>query len=152
MERIAIFPGSFDPFTKGHFNIVNRGLRFFDHIIISIGINPKKQRYFPAEQMEKYIKEAFKDHERVSVRTYQGLTAAFAAQVGAQYMLRGLRNSTDYEYENSIAQANQHINPDLETVFLINSPGLAYISSSFVRELHSFGQNVDAFLPFKIES
>lgn len=150
MKRIAIFPGSFDPFTNGHYDIVKRSLGLFDEFIIAIGNNSTKSRYLPVEVMVQIIKNILKKEEKVSVQSYKGLTAEFARSVGARYLVRGLRNTTDFEYENTIAQANRHVNPDLETVFLITSPALAAISSSIIREIHGYGGNVDAFIPFQI--
>jgi pantetheine-phosphate adenylyltransferase len=149
-EKIAIFPGSFDPFTKGHEDIVLRGLGLFDKVIIAIGDNPNKQRYFEINKMIGCIEEAFKAYPQISVITYNKLTADLATDYGAQYLLRGLRNTTDFEYENSISQVNRYLNKDLETVFLITSPQYAAISSSIIREVHKYGGNVDEFLPYKI--
>jgi len=150
MKRIAIFPGSFDPFTNGHYDVVKRSMSLFDEIIIAIGNNSNKKRYLPVEQMVAIIEEIFGNEQKVAARTYKGLTADFAKSVGARFLLRGLRNTTDFEYENTIAQANRHLNSDLETVFLITSPHLAAISSSIIREIHQYGGNVDAFIPFRI--
>ena len=147
--RTALFPGSFDPFTNGHLDVVRRGTALFDHIIIAIGNNSSKQRYLPVEQMIELIQEVFRDETRVSVEAYKGLTADFARERNARFLLRGLRNTTDFEYENTIAQANRHVNPELETVFLITSPPLAAISSTIIREIHRFGGNVNDFVPFK---
>ncbi|QIL75404.1 MULTISPECIES: pantetheine-phosphate adenylyltransferase [Hymenobacter] len=148
--RVALFPGSFDPFTNGHLDVVRRGANLFDEVIIAIGNNSSKSRYLPVEQMVAMIEEVFRDEPRVSVRSYKGLTADFAREVGARYLLRGLRNTTDFEYENTIAQANRHLNPELETVFLITAPALAAISSTIIREVHRFGGNVDSFVPFSL--
>jgi len=148
--NIALFPGSFDPFTNGHLDVVRRGATLFDEIIIAIGNNSSKSRYLPVEQMTEMIAEVFCNEPRVSVRSYKGLTADYAREVGARFLLRGLRNTTDFEYENTIAQANRHVNPELETVFLITSPTLAAISSTIIREIHRFGGNVDDFVPFKL--
>ena len=148
--RIALFPGSFDPFTNGHLDVVRRGTVLFDEVIVAIGNNSSKQRYLPVEQMQEMIADVFQEEPRVSVRTYKGLTADFARETGARFLLRGLRNTTDFEYENTIAQANRHLNPDLETVFLITSPTLAAISSTIIREIHRFGGNVDDFVPFAL--
>ncbi|MBD1396327.1 pantetheine-phosphate adenylyltransferase [Pontibacter sp. JH31] len=150
MKKIAIFPGSFDPFTNGHLDVVLRGTRMFDEIVIAIGNNSVKNRYIPVEKMVEIIEEIFKDQHNISVQSYKGLTAEFAHEVGANFLLRGLRNTTDFEYENTIAQANRHINKELETVFLITSPALAAISSTIIREIHRFGGNVDEFIPFPI--
>jgi pantetheine-phosphate adenylyltransferase len=148
--RIALFPGSFDPFTNGHLDVVRRGTSLFDKIIIAIGNNSSKSRYLPVEQMAAMISEVFADEPRVEVQAYKGLTADFARETGARFLLRGLRNTTDFEYENTIAQANRHVNPQLETVFLITSPPLAAISSTIIREIHRFGGNVDDFVPFRL--
>jgi pantetheine-phosphate adenylyltransferase len=150
MKRIALFPGSFDPFTNGHLDVVRRGASLFDEVIIAIGNNSSKSRYLPVEQMVGMIEEVFRNEPQVSVQAYKGLTATFAREVGAKYLLRGLRNTTDFEYENTIAQANRHVNPELETVFLITSPALAAISSTIIREIHRFGGNVDDFVPFQL--
>ncbi|GGG14251.1 pantetheine-phosphate adenylyltransferase [Pontibacter amylolyticus] len=150
MKRTAIFPGSFDPFTNGHLDVVLRGSKMFDEIIIAIGNNSSKQRYIPVDKMVEVINGVFKDQPHIKAQAYKGLTAEFAREVGATFLLRGLRNTTDFEYENTIAQANRHINPELETVFLITSPALAAISSTIIREIHRFGGNVDDFIPFRI--
>lgn len=150
MKKIALFPGSFDPFTKGHEDIVLRGLGLFDEIIIGIGNNARKQRYFPLEQMVDCIQAAFRDYPSVRVVAYDDLTAHVARQMGAHYLLRGLRNTTDFEYENGISQVNRHVYSDVETVFLITSPQLAPISSSIIRDLHRYGQDVSEFLPYPL--
>lgn len=148
MKRIALFPGSFDPFTNGHLDVVRRGTRLFDQIIIAIGNNSSKQRYIPVDRMMQVIDRLFREEPKVSVQAYKGLTAEYAREVGANFLLRGLRNTTDFEYENTIAQANRHVNPSLETVFLITSPALAAINSSIIREIHRFGGDVSEFIPF----
>lgn len=150
MNKTAIFPGSFDPFTKGHHDIVMRGLSFFDKIIIAIGHNSQKQRYFEVDKMLEHIKETFRSHTNIEVIVYNELTAILAKRLGANYILRGLRNTTDFEYENSISQINRHLN-GVETVFLITSPELAPISSTIIREVHKYGGNVNEFLPYKID-
>ncbi|MBN8650932.1 MAG: pantetheine-phosphate adenylyltransferase [Cytophagales bacterium] len=151
MTRVAIFPGSFDPFTKGHQDIVLRGLGVFDKIIVAIGYNSaKSQRYFPIEFMVEKINETFKDEPRISVQTFSELTAEFAKRNGARYLLRGLRNTTDFEYENSIAQVNRQLNPELESVFLITSPAFAAISSSIIREVHRYNGDVSSLIPYKL--
>lgn len=150
-KKVALFPGSFDPFTKGHEDIVLRGLRLFDEIIISIGYNKaKSSRYFPIDQMVKSIQQTFAKHPMISVVTYAELTAEFARKNGARYLLRGIRNTTDFEYENSISQINRKLYNDLESVFLITSPQFAWISSSIIREVHGYGGDVSEFLPYKL--
>lgn len=152
MKKIALFPGSFDPFTKGHHDIVARGMTLFDEIIIGIGTNLNKKRFFPIKVMEKLIKESFSENDRVRVISYDGLTAKIAREMGARYILRGLRNTTDFEYENAISQVNRYVYEEIETIFLITSPHLAPISSSIIRDLYRYGQNVDEFLPYALPS
>jgi pantetheine-phosphate adenylyltransferase len=149
-HRTAIFPGSFDPFTKGHEDIVRRGLKLFDRIIIAIGINSNKTRYFELPYMKERIEETFKGDDRIEIDSFVGLTGEFARSKGTQFLLRGLRNTTDFEYENTIAKANGHVFPGLETVFMITDPSLANISSSIVRDLHKYGADVRVFLPYDI--
>ncbi|MBK6263675.1 pantetheine-phosphate adenylyltransferase [Marivirga sp. S37H4] len=150
-KRIALFPGSFDPFTKGHYDIVNRGLKLFDEIVIAIGYNSKKHnRYFDIDFMVEKLNETFKDEPRVSVIVYNQLTSNLAKELNAGFLLRGLRNTTDFEYENSIAQVNKYLNANLDSVFLITSAKYAAISSTIIREVHKFKGDIDEFLPYKI--
>lgn len=151
MKKVAFFPGSFDPFTKGHADIVERGLKLFDEIIIGIGTNSNKKRYFEIEVIEREIKGAFANDPRILIVHYDDLTASVAKKYGAQFILRGLRNTTDFEYENTISQVNRQLAKDLETVFLITAPELAPISSTIVRELHKFGADITPYIPYKIE-
>ncbi len=149
--KTAIFPGSFDPFTKGHHDIVVRSLTLFDKVIIAIGHNAQKnKRYFEIDWMVGKINTLFSDNDRVEVAVYDELTAELAKKEKANFLVRGLRNTTDFEYENSISQVNKTINKDLETVFLITSPELAQISSSIIREVHRYGGDVSTFLPYEI--
>jgi pantetheine-phosphate adenylyltransferase len=151
MKRIALFPGSFDPFTKGHHDIVLRGLHIFDEIIISIGYNSaKSMRYFEVNQMVEKIRTTFEKYPNIKVETYAELTAEFARKHKANYLLRGLRNTTDFEYENSIAQINRKLYGDLESVFLITSPEYAWINSSIIREVHKYKGDISQFLPYKL--
>jgi pantetheine-phosphate adenylyltransferase len=150
-KRIALFPGSFDPFTKGHEDIVLRGLELFDEIIIAIGYNTQKSvRYFEIEMMVDCISKTFKNYPNIKVAQFAELTAEFAKKNGAAYLLRGLRNTTDFEYENSIAQINRELYKELESVFLITSPQFAWISSSIIREVHRYKGDVSGFLPYKL--
>jgi pantetheine-phosphate adenylyltransferase len=150
MKKIALFPGSFDPFTKGHEDIVLRGLKIFDEIIIAIGYNSRKKRYFEIEYMLEKIKSCFVDYDNIKVDNYEALTAVYADKHDADYLLRGLRNTTDFEYENSIAMVNKDLYDGLETVFLITSPAHAFISSSIVREVHGYGGDVSKYIPYKL--
>lgn len=149
-KKIALFPGSFDPFTKGHEDIVRRGALLFDEVVIGLGNNTSKKRRFEIALMKTKIEDAFTDLPNVSIKIYEKLTAEFAEDINANFLLRGLRNTTDFEYENTIAQANKHLNPSLETVLLITTPGLAHISSTIVRELHKFGKDISEFVPYQL--
>lgn len=151
MKKTAIFPGSFDPFTKGHEDIVLRGLELFDEIIIAIGHNTKKHnRYFDIDLMVEKINLTFKGYDNISVVVYNELTAEFAKKHDAKFLLRGLRNTTDFEYENSISQVNRYLNDRLESVFLITSPEYAAVSSTIIREVHKYGGEVNHFLPYSL--
>ena len=153
MARIALFAGSFDPFTKGHEDIVLRGIKIFDEVVVAIGINSEKsKRYFPVEVMIGKINHTFAAHaSQVKVITYSNkLTATLANEQGAQFLLRGVRNSKDLDYESGIAQINKHLNKDLESVFLITNPNLAGVSSTIIREVLKYGGDVSAFLPYSI--
>src|SRR6187431_487742 len=142
MNKIAVFPGSFDPFTKGHEDIVCRSLNLFDKVVIAIGNNSQKSRYFDIDFIVPKIEQCFLDTKNVEVRVFTGLTAEFAKECNANFLIRGLRNTTDFEYENSISQANKYLWKDLETVFMITSPHLAYISSSLIRDIHKYNGDV----------
>lgn len=150
MKKIALFPGSFDPFTKGHEDVVIRGSSLFDEVIICIGDNSNKTRRFSVQFTVDKINQLFEKNDAISATSYQGLTADYAKQTGANFLLRGLRNTTDFEYENTIAQANRHIFPSLETVFIITSPQYAHISSTIIRELYKYGQDVSEFVPYAL--
>jgi pantetheine-phosphate adenylyltransferase len=151
MKKIAVFPGSFDPFTMGHHDIVLRSLNLFDEVIIGIGYNSTKQnRYFDIDLMVSKIKGVYSDNDRVHVIVYNELTSTLAKNYNAQFLVRGLRNTTDFEYENTISQMNRYLNSELETVFLITSPQYAAISSTVIREVHRYGGDVSEFLPFPL--
>ncbi|TVZ15153.1 pantetheine-phosphate adenylyltransferase [Maribacter sp. MAR_2009_72] len=132
--RRAIFPGSFDPLTLGHHDIIMRGITLFDEIIIAIGKNADKKYMFTLEQRIKFITETFKDQPSISVKSYQGLTVDFCKKVNANFILRGLRNPGDFEFEKAIAHTNRKLS-EIETVFLLTSSGKSYISSSIVRDV-----------------
>ena len=130
----AVFPGSFDPITLGHVDLIYRGLEIFDEIIIAIGVNADKKQLFSLEDKIQQIKNTFKNEPRIKVTSYKGLTVDFCKSVNSKYMLRGLRNSSDFNYEQSIAQTNSSLS-SIESVFLISSPQLAHISSTIVRDI-----------------
>lgn len=130
----AIFPGSFDPFTLGHFDVIKRGAKLFDELIIAIGINADKKYMFSLAERKKFIEEAFADNPKISVVTYEGLTVDFCQKNKVDFILRGLRNPADFEFEKSIAHTNRDLAP-IETVFLLTSAKTSYISSSIVRDV-----------------
>jgi pantetheine-phosphate adenylyltransferase len=147
MERIAVFPGSFDPVTKGHESIIRRALPLFDHIIVAIGENAEKKSFFPIERRISWIRDVFKDEQAVSVLPYQGLTVDFCKKMNARFLLRGLRTSADFEFERSIGQVNKNLNPDIETVFLLTMPEHTALNSSIVRDILRNGGDASQFVP-----
>ena len=146
MAKQALFAGSFDPFTIGHYSVVKRALPMFDKITIGIGINSGKKSMFPVEERVKAIEKAFAGEERIEVKVYDCLTMDFAKEIGADVLLRGVRTTKDFEYEREIADINLKLG-GIETVLLINEPEYASISSSVVRELITYGKDVSELLP-----
>ncbi len=146
LERIAIYPGTFDPFTIGHKSIVERGLLIFDKIIIAVGINDAKRCYKPTEARVRHIMSVMADEPRVEVVSYDGLTVDIARRHNAQFILRGVRTVADYEYERNLAYANRLIS-GIETVLLYTLPELQYISSTMVRDLDRCGYDISQFVP-----
>jgi len=132
--RKAIFPGSFDPITLGHYDIITRGITLFDEIVIAIGINAEKKYMFSLDKRKEFIEKAFINEPKIKVMTYEGLTVDFCKKVDAQFILRGLRNPGDFEFEKAIAHTNRKLS-EIETVFLLTSSGKSYISSSIVRDV-----------------
>jgi len=147
MKRIAVFPGSFDPITKGHESIIRRGIPLFDEIIVAVGLNSDKNAYFPIEKRLEWISEVFKDIPKVTVTGYSGLTVDFCRKSNALYILRGLRTSADFEFERSVGQVNKKLYPAIESVFLLTLPEYVSITSSIVRQIHSYGGDVSQFIP-----
>ena len=145
MKR-AIFPGTFDPFTVGHYSIVMRGLTFFDEIVIGIGLNQAKKTLFSVEKRLDLISQAFIEEPLVKIASYNSLTVDFAKKVEADYILRGLRSVGDFEYERTVADANRKLT-GIETVILFTESEYSYISSTVARDLISYGKNITAFLP-----
>lgn len=145
MKR-AIFPGSFDPITLGHYDIIQRGVNLFDELVIAIGENADKAYMFSLEDRMRFIRDAFADEPRIRVESYRGLTVDFCGQVGADYILRGLRNPGDFEFEKAIAHTNRKLS-EIETVFLLTASGKSYISSSIVRDVIRHGGDYTVLVP-----
>lgn len=150
MKRIALFPGTFDPITIGHVNLIERAMHLFDEIVIGIGHNSSKSTLFSLEKREEWIKTIFKNDSKVRVQPYEGLTVSFCNEIGAQYILRGLRNMSDFDYEKNIAQMNKLVNPNVETIFLMCDPAYTPISSSVVRDLIRNGGDAGPYVPKEV--
>jgi len=150
MRRIALFPGTFDPFTIGHESMIRRGLKLVDEIVIAVGVNESKKTYFPLERRMEMIRELYATEDRVRVESYDCLTVDFARQMKADYILRGIRSVNDFEYEKTIADMNRTIS-GIETFVLFTEPALTHISSTLVRELLHYGQDVSPFIPVGIK-
>ena len=150
MSKIAIFPGSFSPFTIGHQSIVDRALPLFDKIVISIGINSEKPQYFSIEERMQWIKDVYNNNPKIDVKQYKGLTVDFCKKENANYILRGLRDSHDFKFEKNIAHMNKELNPNIETIFIITPPKISHISSSIIRDIIKNGGDVSKFIPKEI--
>lgn len=150
MERIAIFPGSFDPITKGHESLVHRAVPLFDRIIIAIGDNSEKHNFFSIDQRLNWIKMVFQGYPSIFVERYTGLTVDFCVRRNARFILRGLRTSADFEFERGIGQVNKKLNPEIETIFLLTAPEYTSINSSIVRDLLKYGGDPEHFVPTAI--
>lgn len=149
--KIAVFPGSFDPITTGHVALVKRALPLFDKIVVAVGVNSVKKYLFPLEQRLEWLEAVFAHEPRVEIDSFQGLTAHYCDQIGAKYLIRGLRNASDFDYEKTISQLNYIVGNDLETVFLISEPAYSHISSTIVREIIKGDGDASPFLPEQIE-
>ncbi|HET8963448.1 MAG TPA: pantetheine-phosphate adenylyltransferase [Chitinophagales bacterium] len=146
-NNIAVFPGSFDPITLGHVNLLERSLALYDKVIIAIGKNTHKQNLFSLEQRMVWIAEIFSNHPQVEIASYEGLTINFCKSCNANVLLRGLRSASDFEYEKNIALVNRTLVPEIETVFLLSIPEFAHISSTIVRELVQHNGNIKNLVP-----
>lgn len=146
-KRIALFPGSFDPFTRGHESIVKRALGLFDEIIIAIGANALKDGYFTLQNRERMIRDIFKEYPMISVDHYSGLTVDYARNLKAKYLLRGIRTAADFEYERAIAQMNKAMYPDIDSIMLLTTPEHTPINSTIVRDVIRNGGDASAFIP-----
>ncbi|SEM66975.1 Phosphopantetheine adenylyltransferase [Mucilaginibacter gossypiicola] len=145
--KIALFPGSFDPITKAHVDIVKRSVELFDKFYIGIGVNSSKKGLLTIEQREQMIRSVFEHDERIHVIAYEGLTVDFCKSIGAAYMIRGIRTVSDFEYEKAIAQMNHSLAPDIESIFIVSKPGYSSISSTIVREIIRYNGDVSQFIP-----
>ena len=150
MKKIAVFPGSFDPFTIGHEGIILRALGLFDEIIIAVGANALKKNYYSLKARKKMISKVFKNDPRIKVDHYEGLTVDFCKNNGAKYILRGLRTAADFEFERAIAQVNKVMASDIESVFLLTVPEHTHINSSIVRDIIRSGGDASQFVPDSI--
>ncbi len=148
--KVAIFPGSFDPFTVGHEDVVRRGMSLFDKIIIAVGYNSNKRDFFPLEDRMQWIRDVFEGDERVDVAKYEGLTVDFAKEIGCTHILRGIRTAADFEYERAIAQVNKAMS-GFDSVFLLTTPEHTPVNSSIVRDIVKHGGNASQFLPEAIQ-
>lgn len=151
MKKIAVFPGSFDPITIGHVDIIQRGLPLFDSLIIGIGINSQKKYLFPLEKRMEWIQKIFQYEPKIKVSSYEGLTVQFCEKVEASFILRGIRSSGDFEFEKAVSQTNKVLSGNIETIFLLANPSLSVVSSSIVRDVIINGGDVRLFIPEEIE-
>jgi pantetheine-phosphate adenylyltransferase len=147
MKRTALFPGSFDPITRGHENVIQRAIPLFDHIIIGIGDNSEKRSMFSIAARKEFIEETFRDYSTVTVEVYSGLTVEFCRKVGATYILRGLRTSADFEFERSIGQINKKLHSSIETLFMLSLPEYTALNASIVRDIIRHGGDPGPFVP-----
>lgn len=147
MSRICLFPGTFDPLTLGHVDIINRAVPLFDKIIVGVGLNAAKAPMFSPEQRVKWINEIYKDEERVEGAIYEGLTIDFCKKIDAHFILRGIRYVSDFEYEKTIADANRTLDRSIETIFLTGEPKYTSVASTIVRDIIRNGGNASPFLP-----
>ena len=151
MDKKAVFPGSFDPITTGHVDLVKRALPIFDEITVAIGINSQKQTLFDVEKRKQWIEAVFKNEPRIKVDVFEGLTVHFCKKIGARYLIRGLRNASDFDYEKTISQLNHIVGDNIETVFLISRPEFSHISSTIVREIIKGKGDARPFLPGEVK-
>ncbi len=148
--KIAVFPGSFDPITVGHVDLVRRALPLFDRIIVAVGVNSTKKYLFPLERRIEWLQKVFEGEDKIGVDSFENLTAHYCNRIGARYLLRGLRNASDFDYEKTISQLNHIVGDGIETVFLIAQPEFSHISSTIVREIIIGGADPKPFLPKEV--
>ena len=145
--KIALFPGSFDPVTKAHVDIIKRSISLFDKVYIGIGINSGKAGLLSIEKREQMLRAVFQSDDKIHIVAYEGLTVNFCKSIGAAYMIRGIRTVSDFEYEKAIAQMNHSLDPEIESIFIVSKPGYSSISSSIVREIMRYNGDVSQFIP-----
>lgn len=145
--KIALFPGSFDPVTKAHVDILKRSLPLFDKVVIGIGLNSTKAPYLSIEKRKEMLRAVFANEPKVEVQTYEGLTVNFCKKIKAEYMIRGIRTVSDFEYEKAIAQMNHALVPEIESIFIVSKPGYSSISSTIVRDILRNNGDVEQFIP-----
>ena len=145
--KIALFPGSFDPVTKAHVDILKRSLPLFDKVVIGIGLNSTKTSYLTLEKRKEMLRAVFADEPKVEVQTYEGLTVEFCKKIQSNYMIRGIRTVSDFEYEKAIAQMNHALEPEIESIFIVSKPGYSSISSTIVRDIMRNNGDVQQFIP-----
>jgi pantetheine-phosphate adenylyltransferase len=150
MNKIAVFPGSFSPFTLGHKAVVDSALTLFDKVIIAVGNNPEKNQYFSIEERLDGIKAVYKKNTKIEVKRYEGLTVDFCKKANANFIIRGLRDSHDFKFEKNIAQMNKKLNAEVETIFIITPAELSHISSSLLRDIIKNGGDINEFIPKEI--
>ena len=150
-KKVAVFPGSFDPITTGHVDLIKRALILCDEIIVAVGVNTAKNYLFPLEKRMEWLEQVFEDEPRIKVDHFEKLTAHYCKRIGADFLVRGLRNASDFDYEKTISQLNSILGEGLETIFLISRPEYSHISSSIVREIIKGGGTAEAFLPIQIK-
>lgn len=148
--KVAVFPGSFDPITLGHVDLVRRAVPLFDKIIVAVGVNNQKSALFSLEKRMGWLKSVFNGYENVEISHFEGLTVNFCQQRGAHYLIRGLRNASDFDYEKTISQINTIMGKEIETIFLISQPEFSHISSTIVREVIKGNGDVSSFVPYII--
>lgn len=151
VQKVAVFPGSFDPFTLGHHSVVTRALPLFDKVVVAIGKNTMKNGFFTIDERIELIKSVYRDEPKIGVMAYDGLTIDFCRQIGATFMLRGIRTVSDFEYECAISQMNNLMQPGIETVFLLTTPELTPVNSTIVREILNYGGDVSQFVPASMD-
>lgn len=148
--KIALFPGSFDPVTKAHVDIIRRSISLFDKVVVGIGLNNTKQPFLDFEIRKKILEAVFKDEKKIEITAYEGLTVEYARKIGASYLVRGIRSVSDFEYEKTIAHVNHALIPEIESIFILSKPGYSSISSTIVRDILRNKGDISLFVPEEV--